>query len=44
MTDTTISDAIVAPQDDGTGVSDGSEDFTSAAYFQLLGKYKGDGS
>lgn len=44
MTDTTISDAICAPQDDGTGVSDGSEDFTSAGYFMLLAKYKGDGS
>jgi len=41
MTDTTISDALVAPQDDGTGVPDGSEDFTSAAYFQALSKYQG---
>lgn len=44
MTDTTISDAFVAPQDDGTGVPNGSEDYTSAAYFQALAKYKGDGS
>jgi hypothetical protein len=44
VTDTTINAAVVAPQDDGTGVSDGSEDYTSAAFFQLLSKYKGDGS
>jgi len=44
MTDTTISDAICVPQDDGTGVADGSEDYNSAAYIQLLSKYKGDGS
>lgn len=36
MTDTTISDAVAFPQDDGTGVPDGSEDFDSAGYFGLL--------
>jgi hypothetical protein len=44
MTDTTISDAVVFPQDDGTGVSDGSEDYSSAAYFSALAKYQGYGS
>jgi hypothetical protein len=44
MTDTTINDALVFPQDDGTGVSDGSEDYSSAAYFSALSKYQGYGS
>jgi len=44
MTDTTINDAVVFPQDDGTGVSDGSEDYSSAAYFSALSKYQGYGS
>lgn len=44
MTDTTISDAVAWPQDDGTGVSDGSEDYNSAAYFSLISRYKGDGT
>lgn len=36
MTDTSVSDAVVFPEDDGTGVADGSEDFTSAGYFGTL--------
>jgi len=44
MTDTTINDALVFPQDEGSGVSDGSEDYSSAAYFSALSKYQGYGS
>lgn len=44
MTDTTVSDAVYFPSDEGTGVSDGSEDFDSAGYFALLSKYHGQGS
>lgn len=44
MTDTTVSGAVVFPEDDGTGVTDGSEDYNSAGYFSLLAKYKGDGT
>lgn len=44
MADTTITDAVVFPQDDGTGVADGNEDFNSAGYFSALSKYKGIGS
>lgn len=38
MTDTSVSDAVVFPQDDGTGVTDDSEDFNSAAYFGLIAR------
>lgn len=44
MTDQTLPDAVAFPEDDGTGVSDGDEDYDSAAYFSLLSKYKGDGT
>lgn len=44
MTDTTVSDAVVFPQDDGTGVPDTNEDYNSAAFFSLLAKFKGDTS
>lgn len=44
MTDTTISDAVVFPQDLGTGVNDGDEDYNSAGYYAVLSRYKGDGS
>lgn len=36
MTDTTISDAVFYPEDEGTGVPDGDEDYDSAAYDGLL--------
>lgn len=38
MTDTTISDAVVFPEDEGTGVADGSEDFDSAGYYGSIGR------
>lgn len=41
MVDTTVTDAVVFPQDDGTGVADGSEDFNSAGYFGLLAESDG---
>lgn len=44
MTDTSISDAVVFPQDEGTGVADGSEDYNSAGFFAALSRYRGDGS
>jgi hypothetical protein len=36
MTETTVSDAVVFPQDQGTGVTSGNEDFNSAGYFGTL--------
>lgn len=42
MTDTTISDAVFYPEDEGTGVPDGDEDYDSAAYDALLSRYHGD--
>jgi len=49
MTDTTLTNATVFPQDNGTGVADGSEDGDYAAYFGLLsahtqGEYVENGS
>ncbi|QAS68875.1 hypothetical protein HFTV1-gp42 [Haloferax tailed virus 1] len=44
MADTTIIDAVVFPQDDGTGVSNGDEDYDSAGYLASLARYAGDGS
>jgi hypothetical protein len=41
MTDTSISDAVVFPEDDGTGVPDGSEDYNSAGHFGLLSQHQG---
>lgn len=41
MTDTNVSDAVVFPEDDGTGVSDGSEDYDSAGHFGLLSQHQG---
>lgn len=44
MTDTNLVDAVVFPQDDGTGVPDGAESYDSAGGFSLLSRYKGDGN
>jgi hypothetical protein len=44
MTDTNIVDAVVFPQDDGTGVPDGQESYDSAGSFSLLSRYKGQGT
>lgn len=44
MTDTNLIDAVVFPQDDGTGVPDGQESFDSAGSFSLLSRYKGEGT
>jgi hypothetical protein len=41
MTDTTVSDAVVTPQDDGTGVADGSEGFISAGKTGVLSQSLG---
>lgn len=41
MVDTTLTNAFVFPQDDGTGVADGSEDYSSAAGFGLLSSHTG---
>jgi hypothetical protein len=41
MTDTSVSDAVVFPEDDGTGVPDGSEDYDSAGHFGLLSQHQG---
>jgi hypothetical protein len=41
MTDTDISDAVVFPEDDGTGVPDGAEDYDSAGHFGLLSQHQG---
>lgn len=41
MVDTNITDAVVFPEDDGTGVSDGSEDYDSAGHFGLLSQHQG---
>ena len=40
MTDTTITDATVFPQDDGTGVPSGNEDGNYAALFGALSRYQ----
>jgi len=44
MTDTTISDAVFYPEDEGTGVPDGDEDYDSAAYDALLSQAVGEDS
>jgi hypothetical protein len=44
MADTNLVDAVVFPQDDGSGVADGQEDYDSAGWFALLSRYKGDGN
>ncbi|AFH21517.1 hypothetical protein OSG_eHP3_00020 [environmental Halophage eHP-3] len=44
MTDTAISDAIFYPEDEGTGVPDGDEDYDSAALDALLSQAQGDDS
>lgn len=41
MASTTITDAVVFAQDDGTGVADGSESFASAGYLGLLASHVG---
>lgn len=41
MADQTIDDAVAFPQDDGTGVADGSEDYNSAGYLGLLAEWTG---
>lgn len=38
MAETTVSDAVVFPQDQGTGVAGGNEDFNSAGYFGSLAR------
>lgn len=44
MTDTGIGDAVFYPEDEGTGVPDGDEDYDSAAYDALLSQAVGEDS
>lgn len=39
MTDTTVSDAVVFPQDEGYGVPDGSEDYISGGFLGAMARY-----